>query len=547
MRKLHQICLLIAFVCLATGVARAQSFRVQCPASTITHPVAANNDAEPAYTGPSYTGTSGFPAAPAKVNGAIKCQQISGGDGYATMGDGTQTYMFSFGPLSGLADIAAGRPGTESPTVFNDVYPAADLGANPATLQPGDPATTVDNAGAFTFNGAVGQVPDADCLAANSAAGTGPLPCPNLPATGIDGHVDPRPIMDVGVMNGNIPAPLMAIDEDDEFFLTLTNVGMIMRPDLFEQHTVHFHGYPNASSFYDGVPDASVAINIGGSFTYYYLAPDAGTYFWHCHITPPEHLQMGMVGQLYVRPRQNRVAVGSSLYAALQQQQLDLRTACSSAADILCSNPLPADAGILPGQTGATVATAGVKYAYNDGDGSTAYDVEYPLQIHGFDPNFHFVGMTFNPEGFADMKDKYFLLNGRSYPDTVTAGALETAAVDGKNHFSQPLNSIITIPHNGRALLRISDLDVSEYQTLASVGIPMQVIGYNAKLLRDQAGNNMYYTTNSITLGGGESLDVILNANGIPAGTYYLYTPNLDHLSNDAENFGGLMTEVRVN
>jgi len=106
------------------------------------------------------------------------------------------------------------------------------------------------------------------------------------------------------------PAPLMAIDEDDEFFLTLTNVGMIMRPDLFEQHTVHFHGYPNASAFYDGVPDASVAINIGASFTYYYLAPDAGTYFWHCHITPPEHLQMGMVGQLYVRPRQNRVAAG---------------------------------------------------------------------------------------------------------------------------------------------------------------------------------------------------------------------------------------------
>ena len=47
-------------------------------------------------------------------------------------------------------------------------------------------------------------------------------------------------------------------------------------------------------------------------------------------------------------------------------------------------------------------------YAYNDGDGSTAYDVEYPIQIHGFDPNFHFVGMTFNPEGFSDMKDKYF-------------------------------------------------------------------------------------------------------------------------------------------
>jgi hypothetical protein len=79
----------------------------------------------------------------------------------------------------------------------------------------------------------------------------------------------------------------------------------------------------------------------------------------------------------------------------------------------------------------------------------------------------------------------------------------------------------------------------------------MQVIALNAKLLRDQAGNNLYYKTNSITLGGGESLDVILDASDTSryhtGDVYYLYTPNLDHLSNDAENFGGLMTEVRIN
>jgi hypothetical protein len=166
--------------------------------------------------------------------------------------------------------------------------------------------------------------------------------------------------------------------------------------------------------------------------------------------------------------------------------------------------------------------------------------------------------MTFNPEAFAQMKDKYFLLNGRSYPDTVTTGPLEAESADGTKHFSQPMPSIINIPAGKRALLRIADLDVSEYQTLASLGIPMHVVGYNAKLLRDQAGNNMDYYTNSITLGGGESLDAILDtclvraAGGactttVPVGTYYLYTPNLDHLSNDAENFGGLMTEVHVN
>jgi hypothetical protein len=619
-RKWSTPLFLVVLVCLVALPASAQSFRVQCPTSTITHPLAANNNTEPAYVGPTYTGTNGYPAAPAHVNGAIKCQQISGGDGYATMGDGTQTYMFSFGPLSGLADIANGLPGTEYPSVFNT------MPANP--LVPGDPATTdgiaanawpssfpLSTAG-FSYNGAVGlayNIPNLVSIFDISEVGTtvtvvgnAPLgvaignqvtisgtdtvgyngtwtvtainvPNPFFPAnyaftytnptTGLaevnesttasagiaptlDGHVDPRPIMDVGVMNGNIPAPLMAIDEDDEFFLTLTNVGMIMRPDLFEQHTVHFHGYPNASSFYDGVPDASVAINIGASFTYYYLAPDAGTYFWHCHITPPEHLQMGMVGQLYVRPRQNRVPVGGSLYTSLQTQQGDLRTACATPtstnpADILCSNPLPA---VNTAATGAaTIGHGGTSgYAYNDGDGSTYYDVEYPIQIHGFDPNFHFVGMTFNPEGFSDMKDKYFLLNGRSYPDTVTPGPLATQSTDGSMHFSQPLPSIINIPAGKKALLRISDLDVSEYQTLASIGIPMKVIGYNAKLLRDQAGNNLYYTTNSITLGGGESLDVILDSTGVPAGTYYLYTPNLDHLSNDAENFGGLMTEIHI-
>jgi FtsP/CotA-like multicopper oxidase with cupredoxin domain len=523
MRKPYQVWLPILLVCFATVAASAQSFRVQCPTSTKTHPNAANNNSEPTFVGPTYTGTNGYPSAPANVNGAIKCQQISGGDGYATMGDGTQTYMFSFGPLSGLADIANGKPGTQFPAVFNTVFPSGT--SNP--LQPGDPATT--GLGSFTYNGAVGLVPDVDGNGGNGAA-----------TAALTGHVDPRQIMDVGVMNGNIPAPMMALDEDDEFFLTLTNVGMIMRPDLFEQHTVHFHGYPNASAFYDGVPDASVAINIGASFTYYYLAPDAGTYFWHCHITPPEHLQMGMVGQMYVRPRQDRVAVGGNLYSALQQQGLDLRTKCDSNTDILCSNPLPSV------NTGATRASAG-NYAYNDGDGSTYYDVEYPIQIHGFDPNFHFVGMTFNPEGFSDMKDKYFLLNGRSYPDTVTEGPMQTTSADGASHFSQPLPAIISIPAGKKALLRISDLDVTEYQTLASLGIPMKVIAINAKLLRDQAGNNLYYNTNSITLGGGESLDVILDATGYTAGQiFYLYTPNLDHLSNDAENFGGLMTEVRI-
>src|SRR5450759_3677309 len=115
---------LVVLVSVAATSASAQSFRVQCPTSTITHPAALNNNnAEPAYTGPTtlatVTGTGGYLVPSGNVNGAIKCQQISGGDGYATMGDGTQTYMFSFGPLSGLYDMSLGLPGTQFPSVFN--------------------------------------------------------------------------------------------------------------------------------------------------------------------------------------------------------------------------------------------------------------------------------------------------------------------------------------------------------------------------------------------------------------------------------------------
>src|SRR5882762_5677425 len=460
--------------------AAAQSFRVQCPDKTDLHPPVAS---------------AGGPL----PNPGIKCQHIGGGDGFATMGDGHQIYLFGFAPLSGLGvpgdgldtGILSGLPGTQPSLVFND------------------------------------------------------------PASTRRARVEPADIMNNGVLYSNAPAPMIAIDEDDELFLTLSNVGQIMRPDLFEQHTVHFHGYPNASSFFDGVPDASVAINIAGSFTYYYTAPDPGTYFWHCHIAPPEHLQMGMVGQLFVRPRQNKVAPGASLYTALKNANdangtkvgNAVPSTTGSCSDILCTGETPLPAAIIT----ATRAPAGSNYAYNDGDGTTRYDVEYPIQIMGFDPNFHFVGMTFNPEAFANMKDKYFLLNGRSYPDTVAPGTMVTQSTDGTLHASQPLPSVINIPVNGRALLRISDLDVTEYQTLASLGIPMRVVGLNARLLRDMAGNDMTYLTNSITLAGGESLDVILDATGYTAGQkFYLYTPNLDHLSNDAENFGGLMTEVNI-
>src|SRR6202790_2256637 len=149
--------IVVSLLSLAALPAMAQSFRGQCPTSTITPPAATNN-VEPGYTAPTYS----LPTATAsdyttgktgQVNGAIKCQQVAGGDGYATMADGTQTYMFSFGPLSGLANIAQGLPGTTFPGVFD--FPIPD----PSVLIPGYPNGAAGVAGIPTaYNGAIGLV-----------------------------------------------------------------------------------------------------------------------------------------------------------------------------------------------------------------------------------------------------------------------------------------------------------------------------------------------------------------------------------------------------
>jgi len=107
--------------------------------STLTHPVPANNNSDPTYVGPTYTGTNGYGTTPAHVNGAIKCQQISGGDGYATWAMARRRTCSRSGrcPVSGTSRKAC--PGTEFPSIFNAPFPVSTSNY----LVPGDPATTI--------------------------------------------------------------------------------------------------------------------------------------------------------------------------------------------------------------------------------------------------------------------------------------------------------------------------------------------------------------------------------------------------------------------
>jgi FtsP/CotA-like multicopper oxidase with cupredoxin domain len=310
----------------------------------------------------------------------------------------------------------------------------------------------------------------------------------------------PADVMNVGELAANISAPTITVKEGQNVYLNLSNVGMKMRPDLFDPHTVHFHGFPNAASVFDGEPMASISINQGTSLTYYYTAPSPGTYMYHCHVEATEHMQMGMLGNLYVTPLQDGTPI------------------------------------VYQGKTYT-------KFAYNDGDGSTGYDVNYPIQITAFDPLFHDADLNIQPLPFAAMQDTYPMLNGRGYPDTVN-----TADILNQNgHASQKTNALITATVGQKVLLRISSLSTVDFHTVRVLGIPMKVVGKDAKILRSSSGQNLYYDTSSVTLGGGESVDVILDTTNVPAGTYFFYVTNLEHLSNNQEDFGGMMTEIIIN
>jgi FtsP/CotA-like multicopper oxidase with cupredoxin domain len=316
-------------------------------------------------------------------------------------------------------------------------------------------------------------------------------------------------------MAANFAAPTIELQQGKDFYLTLTNVSMAMRPDLFDPHTVHFHGFPQQPPVFDGMPEGSFGVNMGSSVTYFYRLNDPGTYMYHCHQEATEHMQMGMLGNLYVKPAQD---------------------------------------GTPKTYDGKTYT----KFVYNDGDGSTGYDVAKPLQLGSMDHVFHELHLGVQPLPFKEMKDTYPMINGRGYPDTVNPAALPTPKDEfgdsiNNDHISQPISSLVTATQGERILLRLSNLNVTNYYTVTAKGLPMKVVGAGARQLRGAEstagannGKDLYYDTSSVTLGGGESVEVLIDTTNVAAGTYFLYTTNLNFLSNFEQDNGGMMTEIVI-
>lgn len=95
--------------------------------------------------------------------------------------------------------------------------------------------------------------------------------------------------------NGAVPGPLLRLTEGDTLKVTVKN-----RLPSGQDTSVHWHGVPLNNPM-DGVPGATQEpIASGQDFVYTFVAPTAGTYFYHSHVGL--QLDRGLYGPLIIDP-----------------------------------------------------------------------------------------------------------------------------------------------------------------------------------------------------------------------------------------------------
>lgn len=116
--------------------------------------------------------------------------------------------------------------------------------------------------------------------------------------------------------NGGLPGPLIRLSVGDRLIVHFTN-------HLPAPTTVHWHGVRVPIAM-DGVPEYSQPdVQNGGSFTYDFIVPDAGLYWYHPHVMSAAQVGFGLYGALLVDDPAERVGVSDELVLVFSDISLD--------------------------------------------------------------------------------------------------------------------------------------------------------------------------------------------------------------------------------
>jgi FtsP/CotA-like multicopper oxidase with cupredoxin domain len=129
--------------------------------------------------------------------------------------------------------------------------------------------------------------------------------------------------VDAWTYDGGVPGPLIRLHVGDRLIVHFTN-------RLPEPTTVHWHGLRIPLRM-DGVPGISQPpVNPGESFTYDFVVPDAGLFWYHPHVMSAAQVGFGLYGALLVDDPGDGVGVADEAVMVLSDMALNDRGALES-------------------------------------------------------------------------------------------------------------------------------------------------------------------------------------------------------------------------
>ncbi len=106
-------------------------------------------------------------------------------------------------------------------------------------------------------------------------------------------EIAPGRTVSLWTYNGQFPGPRIEANVGD-------TVRVRFKNSLPEATTIHWHGLRVPVSM-DGSPSVGSPIEPGAEFTYEFVVPDAGTFWYHPHVRTDEQVERGLSGAFIVR------------------------------------------------------------------------------------------------------------------------------------------------------------------------------------------------------------------------------------------------------
>jgi FtsP/CotA-like multicopper oxidase with cupredoxin domain len=186
------------------------------------------------------------------------------------------------------------------------------------------------------------------------------------------------------------PGPILCVNEGDQVSVTLRNQlpsNLHTSIEFLGMESVQANGQAAMAQFdpFGNLLSLTNDAGPGSSVNYTFQANEPGTYLYQSGTDPELQIEMGLVGALIVRPS------------------------------------MQADVSDLVG--GAAAEAPSARLAYNDQSTRYSSEHEYMVMLSELDPDVHYAveegGVLSSEQYTAPYTPRYFLINGRSFPDVL--------------------------------------------------------------------------------------------------------------------------------